>query len=716
MPSTQPRYRRRRGSSSGTRKAPNSLQRSVAAAHDTALPAASHDAPQAEDNSLAQATDMAGKPPIMRKSGDWPYQAMANSSEQALQSQQHQNRANAFSSGKGKPHITPMPQGGANAQKKGLIQRYLIINNEDYTRWYRGREHHHRLAPDRAARVQNDLTAKITEIAVSMVNALDPNVPLEKKVQDALRADAGGLLRAQITKWIEARPGTMGPRSNPIFGRKYQPRIYTDFKDAAMALYGWVVAKGDRRRQKVLARQVQTSEAISFHLDSVLLRIDQWIRAHARSAEMLEDLRTKRRVGAVGQEKSWDIYQGYFAGAGLGQGTTLPDDYRDVLANPHTYDVRQKTGILHDIMHYFYEKRAHRGDIDLLDVLPTTQATVSDGAGGTQRVNYNRPRSSQIRDHQKDAAGLVRPDALPRDANGVVASTEEQDESYKLARDKGIAMYGRHSYSAARMMRIAQHAGATNDEIGSVAWAIMAFWRLNYDHRSIPYHTLHEVMDFTPDFGLAYDVDNRQAGLEAIENDGFITHLRTMVEGYQTPRYLTALIATDTASNNVAWFLSKPALWGNQTIYDFIKDTALTNEQFTAIDAAQWTAFYMLNPTTKGAFATLNTTKRRHVTRHLKQAIVAHGRDADILALLEFYSNVRIAAFFLRNQALWANARVFQFLTTTVLPMDEFRTLSRHHLRSFFDYNAETRRLFALLPQDRQDHVNSRNEVAIQII
>lgn len=52
------------------------------------------------------------------------------------------------------------------------------------------------------------------------------------------------------------------------------------------------------------------------------------------------------------------------------------------------------------------------------------------------------------------------------------------------------------------MMLLTQLVGGTPEEVRAVADAIMAFWRLDYDHRSIAYHTLHEIQDFTPDLGL----------------------------------------------------------------------------------------------------------------------------------------------------------------------------------------------------------------------
>jgi hypothetical protein len=76
-------------------------------------------------------------------------------------------------------------------------------------------------------------------------------------------------------------------------------------------------------------------------------------------------------------------------------------------------------------------------------------------------------------------------------------------------------MWARHSYTAARMMRLAQQVGATPAEIGAVAQSIMAFWRKDYDHRSLPYHTLHEIMDFTPHFGLAYNPLTRYEDMHA---------------------------------------------------------------------------------------------------------------------------------------------------------------------------------------------------------
>jgi hypothetical protein len=70
-------------------------------------------------------------------------------------------------------------------------------------------------------------------------------------------------------------------------------------------------------------------------------------------------------------------------------------------------------------------------------------------------------------------------------------------------------MWARHSYTAARMMRLAQQAGADKAEVAAVGYAIVAFWRVHYDHTSLPYHTLHEVLDFAPHFGTPYNPPTR---------------------------------------------------------------------------------------------------------------------------------------------------------------------------------------------------------------
>ncbi len=60
-------------------------------------------------------------------------------------------------------------------------------------------------------------------------------------------------------------------------------------------------------------------------------------------------------------------------------------------------------------------------------------------------------------------------------------------------------MYGRHSYSAARMMGLAKQTGAKPEEISAVAWAIMAYLLMHPELWDIPGIMLYLQTTILPD-------------------------------------------------------------------------------------------------------------------------------------------------------------------------------------------------------------------------
>jgi len=460
-------------------------------------------------------------------------QEMANNSLQVKQAAQLQSMANQHYAKQqpiqNKKDDIGFPNNlktGKNAQKSTgelgskTIQRYLIVGADDFTRWYKDQWDSYNGDPQQDDKTTADLNQSITDIAISMIGELDDTDPVEQQMILDIQTDAGGLLRHQITKWIEEKPGQAGAtaKSHPVFGRKSKTRAYENYKDLAYALLGWVKAKPGRRQEKALAARVQTGDAqnaIDYHLNSILEKIKDWIVGHVSAQQIANDLHTPGLISG----HDWNIYQNYLNIPAFGAGTTLPGSYTDVINNPQNYDVREKTGILHDIMHYFMEKYSADNSINLVDDVGGLSATVTDqtAPNGIKREIYNRPDNTQIRPNQQDARGLVKPEAMPGSVAldpKIKVSKEEQDESYKLARSKSLPMYGRHSFSAARMMRMVQQSGGTQTEISAMAWSIMSYWRTKYDHTSIPYHTLHEIMDFLPEYGGVYDVDNPHAGID----------------------------------------------------------------------------------------------------------------------------------------------------------------------------------------------------------
>lgn len=501
----------------------------------------------------------------------------------------------------------PKPPSGAP------IQRYLIVGATDYTRAYK--EMAERVPEtDRDAQIRASLNDGITQIAIAMIAELDQSRPEEQRIAQAITFDTGKL-RTQLAKWIENEPGNRSSlKSHPDFGRKNQPRVYANFKDLAFALDGWVNAKPRRHQEKDAAGQLQTNDAVSYHLDTILLKIAEWCRGHIKGREIADEL--AKPYGKIGPA-SWNIYQAYFASSPPHQ--QLPISYIDVLLNPKNYDVRQKTGMLHDLMHYFYEKQRVDPTVALVDphLENNMRATeFSPWGAATTRVPYNRPANAQIRSNQLDAQNLVKPEHVPAVPSGVAPvtiSAEETHGTYKFARAKNIPMYGRHSLSAARMMSMAQTAGGTPKQISALAWAIMSYWRKDYDHTTIPYHTLHEIMDFAPEFGVAYNPDHPFAATQDFSKPGFIATLHEDILMAPNDRDIGKLLQTDSKPNVAEFFLSHEVLWALPQVMDFLKTTVLSEAEFQRLDANNLHSFFTHDKSTRDIFNLISITKRKHV-------------------------------------------------------------------------------------------------------
>ncbi len=392
------------------------------------------------------------------------------------------------------------PRAAPDESSRNPVQRYLIVANNDYTD---------------AVNVQHAALAGVTAgVLNQIVTAMGPPAlaagagSLEETMLHFLQADAGGVVTRQLGKWIEDRQGQMGPNSHPDFGRKHQARVYNNFIDLGQALYGWVTSKAGRREEKHLATQVQASPLVDAYLDSVLTRLHVWVNDPARPAGMVAILSANNPARAVAP---WADYRNWFNHDNMFHARLqLPGNFMTVLANPANYPQRVKVAVLHDVMNYIVS-------IGHLGPLPASTATTLAG-----RAAYVRPQTSNI-DRDSVARAPVADVAAARALQalhphqGVRSSTEETHASYIYARTHRIPMWARHSYTAARMLAFTNQVGGTAPEMRAVADSTMAFWRKDFDHRSkFAYHTLHEIQDFTPDFGLgAYNPLTRYDDLHA---------------------------------------------------------------------------------------------------------------------------------------------------------------------------------------------------------
>ncbi len=387
-----------------------------------------------------------------------------------------------------------------------IVQRYLIVGGFDHTNDVKTNG--------------ADIDTETAAVMTLMLNAVAPAhhavapahhavapahhavapahhavAPLENTAYQFLRADDRGLVTRQLKKWIEDNQGAKGGASrNAAFGRKQQARVYTNYRDLAMAIYGWVSSKEGRRQEKRLANQVYASPVVEDHINNVLRRIAVWIGTRAGSANIVNELDTD-----IPEDSPWADYAKWFNHVRSADGRPIPSRFYPVLQAPENYSMRDKIATLHDVMKYFMEDSGTHG-----------QGLLVEGAGGGRpsfltfqgttlggRAVYIRPNSS-----------VILRNALARElATGkfIRPANEEQHASYTYARTHHIPMWARHSFTAARMMRLAEQAGANAAQVQAVAHATMAFWRKDYDHRDVPYHTMHEIMDFMPHFGGAYN-------------------------------------------------------------------------------------------------------------------------------------------------------------------------------------------------------------------
>ncbi|RLJ69201.1 hypothetical protein [Pedobacter alluvionis] len=96
------------------------------------------------------------------------------------------------------------------------------------------------------------------------------------------------------------------------------------------------------------------------------------------------------------------------------------------------------------------------------------------------------------------------------------ATRNETEAGTLLTRAENVPIWAGQSFTAMRMINLAEWVGGSTAEKTALAWAIFAFWRKDYDHTSeYAYHTLHEVMDIAHNFGVQYNIRNRGAGLTA---------------------------------------------------------------------------------------------------------------------------------------------------------------------------------------------------------
>ncbi|WHM40801.1 DUF4157 domain-containing protein [Streptomyces sp. BPTC-684] len=334
-------------------------------------------------------------------------------------------------------------------------------------------------------------------------------------------------IKSQLGKWVAGTPGIRYEKSHPDFGSKQQSRVYNTYTDFARGLLGWVESKENRHREKELAQHVKEDSDVEFRLETLCIRIRHWVLGEESSTPDTEKAKWAgvRRELESGRsdypdpdgQREIGHYQKYFDRV-IQENKDISEEVRHnlrtgikggmwkVLVDPEKFTFRDKMIVLHDLMEYFGHPRDWNAPFwgnNTVNDQPEHQLT-------TTAIDDQGNRTAVTSDRGQERTPLQGGDEVSQPS-----TRRESAQSTRLARQHRIPVWAGSSFTAARMLHLAQRVGGSLDELSAVAWGTFAFWRLDYDHTSrLAYHPLHEVMDIAQNFGIPYNLLDREKDLQ----------------------------------------------------------------------------------------------------------------------------------------------------------------------------------------------------------
>jgi hypothetical protein len=289
------------------------------------------------------------------------------------------------------------------------------------------------------------------------------------------------------------------------YGAKVHNVKVNNNTELALALRGWVEAKPARHQEKLLAQRIVADGHVSDLLDVVMHRINNKINSLMDAPDIIRELASGysaidrgRPLGSyIPNNRSNPPHLQHLRIKLLDE----PDTVMAVLREPHRFDLREKIMVIHDLFEYFGEAR-HTPRTFGTGMLPRE---TQDEILSTTAVDSHGYRISSSTDRGQNPIGGGKTHPSTRNENA---------ESTILARERKIPVWAGQSFTSVRMFKLAEWAGASNYEIGAVAYGVFAMWRLNFNHTTeFAYHTLHEVLDMAQNFDVPYTLNHQSASL-----------------------------------------------------------------------------------------------------------------------------------------------------------------------------------------------------------
>jgi len=345
------------------------------------------------------------------------------------------------------------------------------------------------------------------------------------------------LIKKQLWRWIDNKPGTQRNKSNFIYGRKQQNRVYGSWYDLALGLTGWVKAQPVRRKEKKMAASIYNNPAVEAALDYLCKKLyhkimklnDQVVVEESTHKNILKELNEGKSIakGRIENEK-WKAdettgdavklghYQRYYRNKAeskgqLAMGHLLPDNKLTALKNPVSLSVKDKVILLHDLMEYFGVAQKWNPPSPGKGLIP--KETVEETTVSTN-INENGERTETAA-----MTGGTREENQRARGKGLSQATRDEKASNTLlARRLNLPIWAGQSMTTVRMLKLAQWVGASKLEIKALAEGIFAYWRLDYDHTSdFAYHTFFEVFDVAKNFGVDYKIKKNHEGYNLLD-------------------------------------------------------------------------------------------------------------------------------------------------------------------------------------------------------
>ncbi|CAL9395624.1 hypothetical protein SUDANB145_01357 [Streptomyces sp. enrichment culture] len=324
-------------------------------------------------------------------------------------------------------------------------------------------------------------------------------------------------MRAQLDKWVDdlavgrPHPDPDKARTHPR-GRKQQARSYRNAEELHAALLGWVKQKPGRRAEREWAEQVRGSSDIDRHLDALLVKVKDFIDKQRQMQDLphlrqrlwqeLSTSQVRKRDGTLVPLGTYRQHTAKMAEEGRGEPTRIGNDMAAVMEHPEKYGQADKITVLHDLMDYLTDPthgRPRTAGSDVLGEPPLNRFL------NTKEIDPATGRRTE----STTSRGL-----RSQRWNGPLVTREETDPTTELARRHNVPVWAGQSNTTVRMLFLGEMAGGTARELGAMAWALFAFWRINYDHTTrLAYHTLHETLDIASNYGVPYNMLDRGAGL-----------------------------------------------------------------------------------------------------------------------------------------------------------------------------------------------------------